>query len=148
MIEIAANDFFSIEILLRHPSYDLESLAKTLAIEPTAPLVADTNKLLRYERRRTFFHARLHEGNRSSEYERALANVAKFIEKHATFWIDFMSGKGEAELILNHSLLEQAQQGDLCFKLHLEPRFLAELSKHGIALRVQAWKGQLSTRIR
>jgi hypothetical protein len=53
-----------------------------------------------------------------------------------------MSGQAEVELILNHTLLEEAEQGDLCLKLHLEPGFLAQLSNRGIALRVQAWKGQ------
>jgi hypothetical protein len=136
-----SKDSFSIDVVLRHPSYSRESIAKALSIKPRASLAAD-DKTASSHGRRTFFHARLSEGKSSSDYENALADVILFLEKNATFWTDFVSGQGEVEVILNHTFLEEAEQGDLCLKLHLEPRFLAQLSNRGIALRVQAWKGQ------
>src|SRR5260370_5785082 len=137
---MTTKDSFSIDIVLRHPSYDLGSIAKALSITPRASRAAD-DKSAGSHQQRTFFHARLQEGNGSSDYENALAKVVAFLEKNATFWTDFMNGQGEVELILNHSLLEHAEQGDLCLEVHLEPVFLEHLSSRRINLRVQGWKG-------
>jgi hypothetical protein len=134
-------DSFSIDIVLRHPSYDPGGIANALSIKPRASHAAD-DKLGGSHQRRTFFHARLQEGG-SSDHEDALAKVVAFLEKNATFWTDFMNGQGEVELILNHTLLEHAEQGDLCLEVHLEPVFLEHLSSRRIRLRVQGWKGPL-----
>jgi hypothetical protein len=135
-------DHFSMDIVLRHPSYTPEAISKAPSIKPRSSWTAGQNLGARHAKW-TYFHACLQEGNRSSNYENALAKVVAFLEKNATFWTDFMNGQGEVELILNHTLLEHAKQGDLCLEVHLEPVFLEHLSSRRIRLRVQGWKGPL-----
>jgi RHS repeat-associated protein len=66
-----SKDSFSIDLVLRHPSYNLEKIAKVLSIKPRASLAAD-DKLAGSQQTSTFFHARLYKGKSSSEYENAL----------------------------------------------------------------------------
>lgn len=81
----------------------------------------------------------LQNGNHAFEYKRALAKVVLFLEKNAAFWTEFMAGKGEVELILNHEIHPRREEGDKCFELHLAPILLDYLSTRGIGLRVQGW---------
>jgi hypothetical protein len=138
-------DRFSIDIVLRHPSYSPERISEALSMKPQGSHDVG-EKHGGSTAQWTFFFASLQKGDGHSEYETALNSVAQFLEKHAAFWNDFTAGRGELELILNHTFLEGAEAGDLCLKLSLEPRFLAQLSKRGFGLRIQAWKGQLNTR--
>jgi hypothetical protein len=137
-----SKDPFSIDLVLRHPSRSPESISEALSIRPQgAHAVGQKRGQLRAKW--TFFYARLQQGDYVSELEGALTKVVGFLEKNATFWTDFMNGQGEVELILNHTLLEHAEPGDLCLEVHLEPVFLEHLSRRRISLRVQGWKGSV-----
>jgi len=133
-------DSFSIDIILRHPSYSSGHISQALSVKPQgAHPEGDKGGVPTAQL--SFFYASLEKGEGPLEYQHALASVAQFLETHTAFWTDFMVGHGELELVLNHALLENAKQGDLCLKLNLNPRFLAQLSNRGFGLRVQAWKG-------
>ena len=131
---------FSIDIVLRHPSYEQESISEALSIKPQG-CWGEGQRLGKLRANWTFFYACLQKGDYAADFEGALAKVVLFLEKNATFWTDFMSGQGEVELILSHTFLEAAGQADLCSELHLEPVFLGHLSARGIGLRVQGWRG-------
>jgi hypothetical protein len=132
---------FSIEIALRHPSYSPESISAALSVKPLGShAVGDRFAGLRAGW--TSFFACLQKGNDVSEFEGALAHVAIFLEKNAAFWAGFIGGNGEVELILNHTIYPQEEEGDKCFELHIAPAFLAHLSTRGIGLRVQGWQGR------
>ena len=129
---------FSIKIALRHPSYSPESISKALSLKPELSHAVG-HKVVKVPAKWTFFFACLHKGDDVSDLEGALANVALFLEKNAAFWTDFIGGNGEVELILNHTIYPQEEEGDKCFELYLAPAFLSHLSTRGIGLRVQGW---------
>jgi hypothetical protein len=137
-LPMTTKDSFSIAIALRHPSYSPESISKFLSIPPFASHTSGY-AFVGSRKRWTHFYATLQKGNSPTAYENALSDVVLFLEKHSTFWPDFMSGQGEVELILNHTLLGEAEHGDLCLELHLQPVFLHNLAARGIGLRVQGW---------
>jgi len=135
-------DSFSIDIVLRHPSHNPESISAALSLKPKAswPVGED---LGRANAKWSFFYARLLEGTSSSDYERALKSVRRFFRKNAAFWTDFAGGNGEVELILNHNVNPHKKEGDECFELYLAPAFLQELSTREIGLRIQGWQGTI-----
>lgn len=134
-------DSFSIDIVLRHPSYSPEGISKALSIEPQASWAAGKS-LGTLRAQGTFFHACLQKGDNSSDYETALAEVVSFLKRNAAFWPDFIGGHGEVEVILNHTIRPQEEEGDRCFELSLDPAFLSHLSSRGIGLRVQGSTGK------
>ncbi len=136
---------FSIDIVLRHPSRSPESIAEALSLKPKGAYTVGQN-LGTLPAKWTFFRSCLQEAGDSSDYENALAKVGQFLEKNATFWADFTGGNGEVELILNHAIEPQEEDGDKCFELYLAPAFLRSLSARGIGLRVLGWQGILKTR--
>jgi hypothetical protein len=131
-------DSSSIDIVLRHPSYSPEAISKALSIEPQGSWAVGKS-FGTFSAQQTLFHACLQKGDLSSDFEAALNNVVLFLERNASFWIDFIAGRGEVELILNHAIYPQEEEGDLCFQLSLDPTFLSHLSSRGIGLRVQGW---------
>lgn len=135
-----SKDRFSINIVLHHPTYTPESITQALSIKPLGSHAVG-DKFAGLQAKRTSFHACLQKGDNPSQYEDALHNVALFIEKSSAFWADFMSGDGEVELILNHTIVPQEEEGDKLLELYLAPAFLRDLSARGIGLRVQAWQG-------
>jgi hypothetical protein len=140
-----SKDPFRIRIFLRHPSWRPEDISKALSLEPELSHAVG-EKFLKSPAKWTFFYACLQKGNYVSEYERALTKVVLFLEKNAAFWTDFMEGNGEVELILNHEIAPQWEDGDKCFELSLAPALLAHLSTWGIGLRVQGrFKAQKSS---
>jgi hypothetical protein len=134
-------DSFNIDIVLRHPSYSPEDISKALSIEPQSSWAAGQS-LGTLRAQGTFFHACLRRGDRSSDYEAALAGVVLFLDRNAAFLTDFISGHGEVELILNHTVSPQEEEGDRCFESYLDPAFLGHLSRLGIGLRVQGSTGK------
>jgi hypothetical protein len=138
-------DQFSIDIVLRHPSYRPEAISEALSLKPKGSYAVG-EELDTSHAKWTFFRARLQEGVASSGYEGALTDVALFLKKHAAFWTDFTGGHGEVELILNHTIEPQEEEGDKCFELYLDPVFLSDLSARGIGLRVQGWQGSVKTK--
>jgi hypothetical protein len=142
---MTSRDPFSIDIVLRHPSRSPESISEALSLIPTASH-PEGQSLATLRAKSTFFRARLEEGVASSDYEAALTNVALFLERNAAFWTDFTGGNGEVELILNHTIEQQEEEGDKSLELYLAPAFLFSLSARGIGLRVQGWQGSLKTR--
>ena len=134
-------DSFNIDIVLRHPSYSPEGISKALSIEPQASWAAGKS-LGTFRAQGTFFHACLQRGDRSSDYEAALAGVVLFLNRNAAFWTDFIGGHGEVELILNHTVCPQEEEGDRCFELYLDPAFLCHLSSRGIGMRVKCSTGK------
>jgi hypothetical protein len=135
-------DSFSIDIVLRHPSHNPESISAALSLRPKASWPVGEN-LGRANAKWSFFYARLLEGAASSDYERALKNVRRFLRKNAAFWTDFAGGNGEVELILNQKVNPQKKEGDDCFELYFAPAFLQELSTRDIGLRIQGWQGSI-----
>jgi hypothetical protein len=133
-----SKDPFTIEIVLSHPSYMPGDISKALSLKPEYSYVVG-QKFLRSSAKWTRFCACLQKGNYVSEYGRALTKVISFLEKNSAFWADFMEGNGEVELILNHEIQAQWDEGDKCFDLSLAPVLLAQLSTRGIGLRVQGW---------
>lgn len=133
-----SKDPFSIDIVLRHPSRSPESISRALSLKPEGSREVG-QKLGASRAKRTFFHARLQEGVAYSQYEGALANVARFVKKNEAFLTDFTSGDGEVELVLNHTIRPQEEDGDSCLELYLAPALLRDLSARGIGLRVQGW---------
>jgi len=138
-------DPFSIKISLRHPSYGPESISETLSLKPELSHAVG-ERVVKSPANWAFFYACLQKGDYVSELEGALANVVAFLEKNAAFWTDFIGGNGEVELILNHTIDPQEEDGDKCFELYLAPDFLAHLSTRGIGLRVQGWQGGVKTK--
>jgi hypothetical protein len=136
---------FTIDIVLRHPSRSTESISEALSLKPKGAYNVGQN-LGTLPAKWTFFHACLQEARDPSSYESALAKVSQFLEKNAAFWADFMGGNGEVELILNHTIEPQEEEGDKVLELYLAPAFLRDLSARGIGLRVQGWQGTLKTR--
>jgi hypothetical protein len=132
-------DPFSINIVLRHPSYTPETISQALSMKPLGSHAVD-DRFAGLQAKWTSFYACLQKGDDASYYEDALHNVALFLEKHSAFWTDFISGKGEVELILNHTMSPRKEEGDKCFELCLAPAFLRDLSIRGIGLRVQGWE--------
>ena len=116
-----------------------EHISDALSIKPHASHKAG-HQIASLPKRWTHFYATSQKGDSTRDYENALRRAVLFIEKNAAFWRDFISGQGEVELILNHTLLEEPAQGDLCLQLHLAPDFLRRLSALGVGLRVQGWK--------
>jgi hypothetical protein len=137
-----SKDSFSVDIVLRHPSHNPESISEALSLRPKASWRVGEN-LGRANAKWSFFYARLLEGSAPSDYERALKNVRRFLRKNAAFWTDFAGGNGEVELILNHNVNPQNKEGDECFELYLAPAFLQELSTRDIGLRIQGWQGTI-----
>jgi len=138
-------DPFSIDIVLRHPSYSPESISEALSLKPVGSWGVG-QRLVETPAKWSYFFASLEKGDDVSGYESALANVALFLEKNAAYWADFMGGSGEVELILNHTIEPQQGEGDKVLELYLAPAFLRDLSTRGIGLRVQGWQGTLKTR--
>jgi hypothetical protein len=137
-----SKDPFSIDIVLRHPSCTPQSISKALSLKPKGSWAVG-QKVVKAPAKWTFFHACLQKGDYVSKFEGALTNVASFLERNSAFWPDFFGGKGEVELILNHTINLQEEEGDKCFELHLAPEFLRDLSIRGIGLRVQGWQGNV-----
>jgi hypothetical protein len=136
-------DSFSIDIVLRHPSYSPDGISKALSIEPQASWAAGES-LGTSRAQGTFFHASLRRGDSSSHYEAALADVVSFLERNEAFWTDFLGSHGEVEIILNQTLFRQEEEGDRCFELYLGPAFLGQLCSRGIGLRVQGSTGRVA----
>jgi hypothetical protein len=135
---MAANNSFSIDIALHHPSCSPKYITTALSLKPLASLkVRERTK--RLPRSRTHFYATLAKGDSQKDYEKALRWAVLFIEKNASFWREFASGRGEVELILNHQVLKKPKRGDRCLQVHLSPEFLRRVSALGIGLRVQGW---------
>ena len=136
---MSTNDSFSIDIALRHPSLTLEHISNALAIAPRwSDNTGQHNKGL--SKGRTRLYATLQEGNSPGDYENALSRAVRFLEENGAFWRDFVDGEGEVELVVNHTLLEEPEQGDLSLQLHLGPDFLRRLSALNVGVRVQGWK--------
>jgi hypothetical protein len=139
-------DFFSIDIVLHHPSCGPESISEALSIKPQGAH-AMGQRLGKLRAKRTFFYACLQKSEYVSELEGALAKAVRFLEKHAAFWTDFIGGRGEVELILNHTIYPKEEEGDKSFELYLAPDFLRHLSTRGIGLRVQGWQAGVKTKV-
>jgi hypothetical protein len=140
----ATKDPFRINIVLRHPSYSPENISEALSLKPVGSWGVG-QRVVETPAKRSYFSASLEEGDDVSDFDRALANVTSFLEKHAAFWTDFTGGDGEVELILNHTIYPQDEEGDKCFELYLAPAFLAHPSTGGIGLRVQGWQRSIKT---
>jgi hypothetical protein len=117
---IISKDPFSIDIVLRHPSCTPKSISKALSLKPKGSWAVG-QKVTKTPVKWTFFYASLQKGDCIPKFEGALTNVASFLEKHSAFWTDFISGNGKVELILNHTIEPQEEEGDKCFELCLAP---------------------------
>jgi hypothetical protein len=131
-------DEFNVDIILRHPSRDPETIARELSITPQSQLDGRQRSQGKHPKR-TYVQARLVEGHSVSEYEIALERVVSFIENHAEFWANFLDSNGSAELVFNHSIMSEAENGDKCLEIRFNSVFLALLSNRGIGLKIQAW---------
>jgi hypothetical protein len=135
-----SKDQFSIDIVLRHPTYLPQRIPRALSLKPKASWTG-RQQVIKVPTKGTFFYSCLQKDDRASEFESALRKVAAFLEKNSAFWTDFIGKDGEVELILNHAISLQEESGDKCFELSLAPAFLRDLSVRGVGLRVQGWQG-------
>jgi hypothetical protein len=142
-----SRDPFRIDIVLRHPSCTPQSISKALSLKPKGSWAVG-QRVTKVPAKWAFFYACLQKGDYISKFEGALTNVVSFLEKHSAFWTDFIAGKGEVELILNHTIGPQEEEGDKCFELSLAPAFMRILSSRCIGLRVQGWQGGIGTKNR
>jgi len=142
---ISAKDGFRLDIVLSHTARDPASFSKALLLEPDFAWMKGAS-LGEQVMRSTRWHACLARGAGEEEYAGALEKAALFLEKNAAFWDEFIGGNGEVELILNHAISPQEEEGDKCFELYLAPSFLAHLSTRGIGLRVQGWQGSVEAK--
>ena len=140
-----SKDHFNIKIALRHPSYSAENISESLSLKPELSHAVGHQGPGTLRAKWNFFSACLQEGNDVADLEDALANVTFFLEKNAPFWTQFIGGNGDVELILNHTIYPQEEEGDKCFELYLTAAFLGNLSARGIGLRVQGWQGGIQT---
>jgi len=142
---VQVDESFTIDIVLRHLSLTPEEISNALSLKASAAFAA--SQLIGKRRaRRTCFHARLQAGRSCTTYPKALAKVVRFLQKHSAYWKDVVSGKGEVELILNHTISPAKQEGDKNFELLLGSPFLKILSAHGVSLTVVGWQGGLKIR--
>jgi len=90
----------------------------------------------------THFYALLQKGDYASQFERRLRKVVSFLKKHSAFLNALTKSNGEAEIILNHTINLQDEEGDKNFELSLAPAFVVCLASQRIGLRVQGWQGK------
>lgn len=126
---MSSHDSFTIDIVLRHPSYAAEDIMKALSLASLVPLP-----------KATYFYAQLQKGSSVHQYGRALNDVILFLRKHERFLTAFMKRGGDVELIVNHNVTAESESGDKCFELFLSAEFLRALSDQEIGLRVQGWR--------
>jgi hypothetical protein len=88
----------------------------------------------------------LQEGDSVADYAKALRLIVKFVDKNAAFWSDFTASRGEVELVLNHTIHQQDEEGDKCFEIYLAPELLGRISVRGIGLRVLGLQGKAARR--
>src|ERR1700690_3610085 len=126
-------DSYSIDVVLRHPSRDANSISVALSLEPFLNWGTDQSG-------GCSFYGRLQAGRKPSGYSASLAKVAAWLDAHATYFTEFVQAGGEAELLLNHAISPMEEPGDKCFELRLEPEFLRQVSSKRVALKIQGWQ--------
>lgn len=125
-------DSFTIELILRHPSRSGLSIAKALSLEPR----------IAYSKPRargTYFQTILQSGDSPAKFRLALPRIVRFLRKNKKFWRDFIAEKGSGEIVFNHAIFPQTEEGDKCFELSLASAFCEHLSANGMGLKIQGW---------
>jgi hypothetical protein len=139
---VGSADPFSVEIDLRHPSYDPAKITERLSLEPGWSWKSGT-QLGNVVAPSSRWHGQLVLGSSASEYEAALTQVVSFLTLHEEFFAAFREGGGDVELVLNHVAMLEEPRG-VAFEVELSPILLAHLSSRGISLRVRAWSSNPS----
>jgi|SRR5579862_1135548 len=125
-------DSFSIDLILRHPSRSTRSIAKALSLKAQT---AGSNR----DTRRTYLRAVLQSGNSATKFRLALRKVVRFLRKNKKFWKKFLAESGSGEIVFNHAIFPQFEEGDKCFELSLTSVFCEHLSASGLGLKIQGW---------
>jgi hypothetical protein len=100
---MSTKDPFSIQIVVRHPSFMPERISEALGIRPQAS-PATGERLGQLKAQWTYFHGLLQKSDYASEFDRALRKVTSFLKKHSDFFNVLTRGDGEAEIVLNHTI--------------------------------------------
>lgn len=138
-------DPFSIDIDLRHPTFDPLKIAEVLALEPTYCWKRG-DQFGGVVKTSAEWYGRLRKGSGGTEYEAALADVVSFLAMNDRFFDEFRKGGGEIQMVFNHVAVEEPK--GIAFELELSPVFLENLSRRGIRLRVRAWSDNPSWRLK
>jgi hypothetical protein len=133
-------DFYTIELTIRHPVYSPEHISRTVGVPPNwTRVIAEPSGQLK--RQWNVFKATLQEGKSNSEYELALDKVGLFLNANENNWTDFIAGGAEMELTISLTVSPTEEVCDKCLELSLTPIFLQNLASRGIGLRIQGWGG-------
>ena len=89
--------------------------------------------------RRTYFKAVLQSGRSPAKFQLALRQVVRFLRKNEQFWEKFLAEKGSGEIVFNHTIFPQAENGDKWFELSLTSVFCEHLSANRMGLKIQGW---------
>jgi hypothetical protein len=125
-------DSFTIDLILRHPSRSVRSIAKALSVKPQIPGSYRGT-------RRTYFIVVLQNGKSPAKFQFALSKTIRFLRKNKKFLKKFLAEKGSGEIVFNHAIFPQTEQGDKCFELSLTSAFCEHLSASGMGLKIQGW---------
>jgi hypothetical protein len=87
---MSSKDPFSIDIILRHPFLPPDQMSRALSITPLLSRAAMRGPG-GLQKKRNYVYARLQKGDRSSQFETALANVVSLLQRNEEFWADFKS---------------------------------------------------------
>jgi hypothetical protein len=129
-------DSFSIDIVIRHPSCEPSHISQELGLKPNSSWKkGDIVPGIR-AKRATAWYCEFLRDNGTEAYENALRRVISFINKKKAFFKEIGDEKGEAEIVLNHSV--EFDEGRV-FELSLSPIFLGHLSTLGIGLHITGW---------
>jgi hypothetical protein len=81
----------------------------------------------------------LQNGKSPAKFQFALAKIIRFLRKNKKFLKKFLAEKGSGEIVFNHAIFPQTEQGDKCFELSLTSAFCEHLSASGMGLKIQGW---------
>ncbi len=98
------DETFSIEIVLRHPSYNPIDISNALLRQPDISWRKGDGVADRI-RQSSLWRSSLWRGSGVDEYEDSLKDVIFFLTKHHLFLSAFISGGGEGDIVLNHTAL-------------------------------------------
>jgi hypothetical protein len=137
-------DEFSIDLTLRHESFDPAAISRSLSMRPSFSVKAG-------ERASSggVWQSVVAGGSSDAEFSAALKTTVSVLAGHRKFLDDFTASGGEIHITLNHvaevSIATDFKDGEederrfKMFELDLYPEFMDSLAAMGIALKVCVW---------
>jgi len=128
-------DTFWLDISLRHPSCEPESITAALNLKPLSASRSGS-KIGAATRRFTHWMCKFREGIGDENFARSLTDVLLFFDALTGFFQQFSTSGGEVEFAINQVV---KMDDGILFKLTLDHEFLKACGERQISLRVQAW---------